>query len=304
MLTLPAEMRFNGATLGSRESGELFSTLRTGSLPFDLSSRKWWGDAPWEHLTLWLIAGVGGGWLLGSQFQRRQLGEREASKFENRNPWALASVVSGALGIVISALYLLRSALPLGLINSLSPASAASDWLWGWGVLATAITIIAAMKRKGLRWAALGIALAVTLVATSYRIQANPWKAQFNSKYAEKMLRENGQSGDAIYTGNLILAQASLDNNDIANAKRYLLEAVATPGAQRISQNGLDTSVARVLFDRGEKDAVLEYLHRGRELWPQGAQIITRWEATIRAGRKPNFNTRGPGAGQRGNAEK
>ena len=123
-------------------------------------------------------------------------------------------------------------------------------------------------------------------------------KSRFNSKYAEKLLRENGASGDAVYAGNLILAQAALDNNDIANASRYMLQAATTTGSRRIQQNGLDMSVARILFDRGEKDAVLEYVHRGRELWPQGAQALGRIESAIRAGRRPNFNTRGPGGGQ------
>jgi hypothetical protein len=208
--------------------------------------------------------------------------------------------VCGSVGLAIGALYFLRSALPLGLFNSLSPASAASDWLWGWGLLASAIGIIATTKPNGRKWAAAGIALAVTLLVASYRVEANPWKSLFNSRYGERLLRDQGESGDAIYTGNLILAQAALDNNDIANAKRLLLEAAATTGARTIAQNGLDVSVARLLFDRGERDAVVEYLQRGRKLWPQGAQVISRWEAAIRAGRRPNFNNRG--GGQQGNA--
>jgi hypothetical protein len=185
--------------------------------------------------------------------------------------------------------------LPLGLFNSLSPASAAADWLWGWGVLATGAASIALYKPHR-RWPALlSVALALVLLVASYRVEANPWKSHFNSNYAQKLLRENGTSGDAIYTGNLILAQTSLDKDDVANAKQYLLQAATTSGAHRIEQNGLDVSVARVLFDRGEKDAVLQYLQRGRVLWPQGAQTIGRWENAIKAGRKPNFNARGPG---------
>jgi predicted negative regulator of RcsB-dependent stress response len=144
------------------------------------------------------------------------------------------------------------------------------------------------------------MALALILVVVSYRVLRNPWKTQFNSSYAERVLRDNAGSGDAIYEGNLILAQAALDNDDLAKAKRHLLEAASTPGARRIEQSGLDVSVARVLFDRGEKDAVLEYLQRGKGLWPQGAQTIGRWEAAIKSGRRPNFNTRGGPGGQGG----
>src|SRR5438552_11143221 len=203
---------------------------------FDLSSRRWWGNSPWEHLILWLIAGAGGGWLLGREFARREFSEG-AAKFERRKTWGLASVVCGLFGLGIGIVYFLRSTLPLGLFNSLSPASAASDWFWGWGLLATAVAIMAAAKRNGRTWAAAGMALALTLLAASYRIEASPWKSQFNSRYAEKLLRDQGQSGDAIYTGNLILAQAAVENNDIANAKRYLLVAAATPGARRIEQS-------------------------------------------------------------------
>ena len=73
--------------------------------------------------------------------------------------------------------------------------------------------------------------MAVILVFVSYRVADNPWKTRFNSNYAQKLLKDNGSSGDAIYTGNLILAQAALDNNDVTNAKQYLLQAAATPGA-------------------------------------------------------------------------
>jgi hypothetical protein len=300
VLTLPAAMRFNGSAalaIPGAIAGMAFQFLYgPGRFLLDLGSRSWWADLPWEHLILWLIAGSGGGWLLGRMWQR-ELAADEKEKFARRNRWATASIVCGALGLGTGTFYLLRSTLPLGLVNSLSPASAAADWLWGWGILATAVAGIAILKPNRRLGAAAGLALAIILVVVSYRVLANPWKVQFNSSYAEKLLLQNAGSGDAIYAGNLILAQAALDNNDLTNAKRYLLDAAATPGTRRIEQNGLDTSVARVLFDRGEKDAVLEYFRRGKELWPQGAQTIGRWEAAIKAGRRPNFNTRGGGQG-------
>jgi hypothetical protein len=301
MLTLPIEQRFNGAAALAIPGaiGGMAFQFSYGPLHylFDLASHPWWTDYPWQHLILWLIVGGCGGWLMGSGFETQQMAQKKS------NAWAIASVVCGLLGAVLGASYFLRWTLPLGLFNSLSPSSAVSDWFWGWGVLGCGVALIAAMKRTRRIWTAAGLALAFTLIFTSYRVAANPWKTQFNSKYADKLLRDQAQSGDAIYAGNLILAQAALDNNDLQNAKRYLLQAAGTPGARRIEQNGLDVSVARVLFDRGEKDAVLEYLHRGRELWPQGGQIITRWEGAIRAGRRPNFNNRGGGLQGGGNQQ-
>ena len=298
VLALPAEMRFNGAAafaVPGAIAGMVFQFLYgPGHFLFDLESRRWWRTTPWEHLILWLLAGSVGGWLFGLAWQRHASPRRDAKCIEN-NPWAIASIVCGLFGLAIGAVYFVRAALPLGLYNTLSPAAAAADWLWGWGLLAAGIAMIALFRRNRGLWTGTGIALAAALVLTSYAVEAHSWKSRFNSKYASKLLRENSGSGDAIYAGNLILAQIALDNNDVATAKRYLLQAAATPGARRIELNGLDVSVARVLFDRGEKDAVLEYLHQGRSLWPQGAQLITRWETAIRAGRRPNFNTRGPG---------
>jgi hypothetical protein len=298
VLTLPPQKRFDAAAalaVPGTIAGMVFQFFYgPAHFLFDLSSRSWWGDAPWEHLLLWLIVSAGGGYALALK------GQANANP---RIPWAVTSIACAIVGSLIGAAFFLRSKLPLGLFNSLSPASVAADWLWGWGVLATAVALVALFKPNRKLWASAGMVLAVIVIVTSYRVEANPWKSQFNSKYAEKLLRENAGSGDAIYTGNLILAQAALDNNDVANAKRFLLEAATTSGARRIEQNGLDTSVARVLFDRGEKDAVVEYLHRGRQLWPQGAQLISRWENAIKAGRRPNFNTRGPGGGGQGNPQ-
>jgi hypothetical protein len=297
MLALPTEMRFNGAAslaVPGAIAGMAFQLIYGPvHFLFNLQSR-------WEHLVLWFIAAAGGGLLLGLDWQHRSASEDE-TKYREENSWALASIVCGILGLLASAVYLFRSTLPFGLFNTLSPSAVAADWVWGWGWLAGGVAAIAVFQPKRRLWTAGGLALALILIVASFRVEANPWKSRFNSSYAEKLLRDNPDSGDAIYAGNLILAQAALDNNDNAAAKQYLLQAAGTPGARRIEQNGLDFSVARVLFDRGEKDAVAEYIHRGRTLWPQGAQNLSRMEAAIKAGRRPNFNARGgPGGGGQG----
>jgi hypothetical protein len=303
LLVLPSDLRFRGAmafAIPGAIAGMIFQFLYgPAHLLFDLGSRRWWGNFPWEHLVLWLIAGAGTGWLLGADLDNLHRPET-ASPMRIPNSWAVASVACAGIGLVSGLIYFLRYRLPFGLFNSLSPSSAASDWLFGWSVLAGVIAMIALMKKFGRGWATIGVVLALILLVASYRVDADPWKTRFNSNYAEKLLREHGHPGNpdygnAIYTGNLILSQAALDRNDVATAKHYLLEAVATPGPRNIDQNGLDTSVARILLQRGERDTVLEYFKRGRNLWPQGAQLITRWEGIIRAGRIPNFNNRGQG---------
>ena len=120
---------------------------------------------------------------------------------------------------------------------------------------------------------------------------------QFNTNYAAKLLREHGQSGDpengyAVYAGNLILSQAALDKNNNAAAGKYLLQAATSLGVREVADNGPDMTVARVLIERGDKDTVIEYLRRCRNLWPKGAPLLDRWQTQIRNGRTPNFNNR------------
>src|SRR5438093_752801 len=182
------------------------------------------------------IAGGGGGWGWGVELGKLRPLESVSAGRAPRS-WAIASVVCASIGLVTGPLYFVRYRLPLGLFNSLSPASAASDWLFGWSVLAAVIGVIALMKKLSRLCAAAGIVVAFMLLIASYRVEGDPWKTQFNANYAEKLLREHGQPddriyGDAVYTGNLILSQTALDTNDLPTAKRYLLLAAATPGSR------------------------------------------------------------------------
>jgi hypothetical protein len=306
MLTFPQHSRFDGAmafAVPGGVAGVAFQFLYgPGYSLFNLGSRSWWAN--WEHLIVWLIAGTGAGWLFGAELDRLQQGPTLMEGVRERNPWVTASIAFSGLGLGMGALFLLRDALPLGLINSISPVSVASDWFWSWGVLAAIVGVIALFEalRKTQRmhsrnWAVAGIALAVVLLFGSYGIMADPWKTQFNTDYAAKLLREHGQSGDpengyAVYTGNLILSQSALDNNDNAAAAKYLLLAATSSGVGNVADSGPDITVARVLLQRGDKETVIEYLRRCHNLWPKGAPLLDRWQTQIRNGRTPNFNNR------------
>lgn len=292
VLVLPARLRFRGATafaIPGAIAGMMFQFLYgPGHFLLNLNSQAWWGQFPWEHLAFWLIAGAGAGWLLGAQL------EKTPSEIEDLNSWSVVSVTCASFGLLTALIYFYRYRLPLGLFNSVSPSSAASDWLFGWSVLAGLIGAIALMKKFNRRLAATGVVMALVLLLASYGVHANSWRTQFDVNYAQLLLREHGTPGDpqygnAIYTANLILSHAALAKNDVGSAKQFLFQAVAVPTAQTAEQTGLDTSVAQILLQRGENDAVMKYLEQGRHLWPLGGGQINRWQNLIRAGRMPNF---------------
>ncbi|HYR82465.1 MAG TPA: hypothetical protein VE422_00145 [Terriglobia bacterium] len=289
VLALPSQLRFDGAKAFAIPGGiagvifQLFYGPAHSLFSF--------GNTAWEQVIMWVIVGTGGGWFFGAELDRLHRSAQPADKTRQRNLWAAASLLSGLIGLTLAALYFPRYVLPLDVMNSLSPASVAADWLWSWGLIGVIIGTFGLWQR-GRIVAVVGIGIAAALIFGSFRILSNPWKTQFNTNYASKMLREHTDSNAAIYTGNLILAQAALDQNDIANARRYLLEAATITGTPAIQEKGPDVSVARILLDRGERDTVLEYLHRAHNFWPQGGPVLDRWETTIRAGRRVNFNQR------------
>jgi hypothetical protein len=124
MLTLPPPMRFNGAAafgIPGTIAGMVFQFFYgPARFRFDLGSQPWWTNTAWEHLLLWLIAGAGGGALMGWMWKRHE--ERtETEKAATGNRWAWTSIACGALGLGIGGFYFLRSTLPLGLFNSCLP---------------------------------------------------------------------------------------------------------------------------------------------------------------------------------------
>ena len=296
VLVLPARLRFRGAlafAIPGALAGMTFQFLYGPAyFLFNLSSRPWWGQLPWEHLAFWLIIATGTGWLLAAEL------EKTLPRVQPMNSWAVFSVGCAGFGLITAIIYFRKYRLPLGLFNSISPSSAASDWMFGWALLAGVIGTVALMKKFGRRMATTGLVLALVLLFASYRVEAGSWKRRFDTNYAQLLLREHGQAGDpeygnAVYTANLIFSQEALEKNDLTSAKEHLFEAAASPRSQTVEQIGLDTSVVQVLLQRGDRDTVLEYFKRGRHLWPLGGGQITRWENIIRSGRMPNFNNKG-----------
>lgn len=95
----------------------------------------------------------------------------------------------------------------------------------------------------------------------------------------------------AAQRANTILGRVALRSGDLNGAKQYLLDsAVVAPG-----QTGLAFSptmvLAKELLEKGERDAVVEYLEDCKPLWPRGRRILQSWIADIKDGLTPNFGS-------------
>ena len=121
-------------------------------------------------------------------------------------------------------------------------------------------------------------------------------KTQKAKEYAEKMLSQNSPGwnyGNNIHYGNIILGKIALASNDIEQAKKHLIEAGKTPGSPQLNSFGPDMSLANELLQKGEKDAVLEYLQLCSKFWKREGylQKLQKWSAEVKEGKIPNFGT-------------
>jgi tetratricopeptide (TPR) repeat protein len=93
----------------------------------------------------------------------------------------------------------------------------------------------------------------------------------------------------AVQRANTILGRVALRADDVTSAKRYLLDSADSGAARDIALSGPIFVLAKELIERGEREAVLQYLQDCLALWPRGETILRIWIAEIQEGRTPNF---------------
>jgi tetratricopeptide (TPR) repeat protein len=99
--------------------------------------------------------------------------------------------------------------------------------------------------------------------------------------------------GNAIHKGHITLGRVALQSGDTAVAKRHLLEAGKTPGSPQLDSFGPDFTLATELLEKGEREAVTEYLKSVGRFWKMGRDHIERWVKVMEGGGKPDFSPAG-----------
>jgi len=95
--------------------------------------------------------------------------------------------------------------------------------------------------------------------------------------------------GNAIFYGNFVLGRIALKQGNLKEADKYLLEAGKTPGSPQLDSFGPNMSLAKELLEKGESDAVLQFLDSCNKFWEMGQQELGQWSSDIRAGKTPDF---------------
>jgi hypothetical protein len=111
--------------------------------------------------------------------------------------------------------------------------------------------------------------------------------------YGEEALRESAHPGlyqaDQVFCGNEALGLVAAKQGKLELARTYLLQAGRTKGNTTLGKFGPNMRLAKALLERGERDTVLEFIDLCRAFWPDGADTLTAWSDTIRAGGVPDF---------------
>jgi hypothetical protein len=92
-----------------------------------------------------------------------------------------------------------------------------------------------------------------------------------------------------VHECNLILGRVALRQGDTASAIRYLYAAANVSGGGSLSSFGPNMMLAKELLEKGQRQAVLEYLRLCAKFWSYDRGQIARWTAEINAGKTPEF---------------
>jgi len=115
------------------------------------------------------------------------------------------------------------------------------------------------------------------------------------AEYASELLRHvvnpaGRPDGSAIHDGHRILGHVALNAGDVEGARMHLLESAKTPGSPVLNSFGPELTLAKVLLEKGEREAVIQYLESLPRYWKGRQEAIDEWVILIRAGKTPDLN--------------
>ena len=114
-------------------------------------------------------------------------------------------------------------------------------------------------------------------------------------KYADELLGtaqfypNDWNYGNAVHDGNMVLGLIAVKNGDPKSGAEFLLKAGNTPGSPQIDTFGPNMTLANILIEKGETEAVLEYFELCKKFWKMEGGRLDSWAASIRGGGKPHF---------------
>ena len=106
--------------------------------------------------------------------------------------------------------------------------------------------------------------------------------------------KKEGVYGDCIYEAYTVQGQVAVRDGDIAGAKQALLNSLSGASySKNVTKRwNLRYELAQALLDRGERDAVVQFLEQCAALVPADRERYAVWIAAIKGGANPELNSR------------
>ncbi len=113
-------------------------------------------------------------------------------------------------------------------------------------------------------------------------------------QYAEITLEvapSDGDYGNRIHHGNLVLGRIALREDNIEEAKTRLIAAGRTPGSPQLDSFGPKMALAKELLERGERAIVLDYFRLCSKFWASedAKDRLNEWTVLVNGARVPDF---------------
>lgn len=110
-------------------------------------------------------------------------------------------------------------------------------------------------------------------------------------RFADELLSQGTVArpldGQFVHDSHSILGRVALRRNNVAEAKRQLLEAGKVTGGGTLTSFGPNMTLAKELVEKGERETVVSYLEACRKFWPNPR--LAEWIKTIQSGGTPEF---------------
>jgi len=113
-------------------------------------------------------------------------------------------------------------------------------------------------------------------------------------KYASDVLSgiklaQGWDEGNLIHEANTVLGRLALKDGDMAKAKEYLIASASISGSPQLDSFGpTSMTLAKEMLDKGERDAVVQYLELCGKFWNK--EMTDTWISDIKSGKIPNMN--------------
>jgi hypothetical protein len=95
--------------------------------------------------------------------------------------------------------------------------------------------------------------------------------------------------GNAVQDVNIVFGRIAILEGRLDDAKKYLLEAGKTPGSPQLNSFGPNMTLAKELFEKGDRETVLKYFQLCSKFWKTNFGKLDQWTEDVKKGKLPDF---------------